>query len=185
MKSSRPETFRVVSRKTVFRGYVTRLEVLELETPNGRKLERELIHHPGAAVVVPRQRNGRLILVRQLRIATGRHIWEFPAGTLEKGEPARRCADRELQEETGWKAGRLRKMLDFFPTPGISDEKMFLYLADDLRPVNGVNPDPDEDLVVKTFTIREVERMICRGTIIDGKTILGFLFFKCFLHAKK
>lgn len=170
-------SFRVVSRKTVFRGYVSQLDILKIQTASGRYFERELIRHPGAVIIVPRLRDGRLILIRQLRVATGGPIWEFPAGTLEKGESLWRCADRELQEETGWKAGKLIRVLDYFPTPGISNEKMYLFIADHLKKVKGINPDPDEELETHIFSLREVERMIRQGKIIDGKTILGFLYF--------
>lgn len=187
MKSSKAKkkpAFRVVSRKTVFRGYVSKLDVLKIKTASGRNLERELIRHPGAVVIIPILKDGRLILIKQLRVSTGRHIWEFPAGTLEKGERTWRCADRELQEETGWKAGRLKQVLDYFPTPGISNEKMYLFIADDLRQANGVNPDPDEELETHILSPVQVEQMIRQGKIIDGKTILGFLYYKRYYDGK-
>lgn len=178
MKQASRRNFRVISRKTVFRGYVSQLDVLQIRTANGRRFERELIRHPGAAIVIPRLPDERLILIRQLRIATGGKIWEFPAGTLEKGEPPRACALRELEEETGWRAGRIRQLVEFYPTPGISTEKMCLFLAEDLRKTGEGKLDPDEELQVRIFSPAQVERMIRRGAIVDGKTILGFLFFQ-------
>lgn len=171
----------MISRKTVFRGYVSKLDVLQIKTASGRRIERELIRHPGAVVIIPRLRDGRLILIRQLRVATGGAIWEFPAGTLEKGESVSACARRELREETGWKAGRLRRVLDFFPTPGISTEKMYLFMADNLREKVSSTPEFDEELEVQYFTSSQIERMICRERIVDGKTVLGFLFFQKYL----
>jgi len=162
----------------VFRGYVSELEVLKIQTASGRRVERELIHHPGAVVIIPKLPDGRLILVRQLRVSTRQRIWEFPAGTLEKGETVRACADRELQEETSWKAGRMRMVLEYYPTPGISTEKMYLFTAEKLRRVDGVHADPDEELEVAIFSPAQMEQMIRRREIIDGKTILGFLFLK-------
>ena len=186
MRSSKgKKPFRVVSKRAAFRGYVSQLDVLQIETASGRRVERELIRHPGAVVIIPRKRDGRLILVRQLRVATGKRIWEFPAGTLEKGESTIRCAARELQEETGWKTGRLRQVLEFFPTPGISTEKMYLFIADNLQHTGVRDLDPDEELEVESFSVSEVERMIRRRVIVDGKTILGFLFFRRFLNHER
>ena len=115
-------------------------------------------------------------MVRQLRVAVGRRIWEFPAGTLEEGESHLRCADRELQEETGWRAARVKKIFEYYPTPGISDEKMHFFLADGLQKGTHHRPDDDEDLEVREFSGSQIQRMIRRGEIIDGKTILGFFF---------
>ena len=185
MKSTRAKkAFHVISRKKIFRGYVSELEVLQIKTASGRRVERELIRHPGAVIIIPRLPDGRLILIRQLRIATGGNIWEFPAGTLERGEAARRCAERELEEETGWRAGRLRRLVKFYPTPGISTEMMVLFLGDDLKKTGEGKLDPDEELQARVFSPAEVERMIRRGTIVDGKTILGFLFFQRYINEK-
>ena len=178
MKSPKSKkAFRVISSRTVFRGYVSQLDVLQIQTASGRRVERELIKHPGAVVIIPRLKDGRFILIRQLRVATGRKIWELPAGTLERGESTFQCARRELQEETCWKPGRLRKVLEFFPTPGISTEKMYLFIASDLRKATNLKPDLDEELEVKTFSLPQIEKMIRKAGIVDGKTILGFLFF--------
>lgn len=165
----------------MFRGYVSELDVLQIETASGRRVERELIRHRGAVIIIPRLPDGRLILIRQLRISTGGNIWEFPAGTLEKGEEIARCASRELEEETGWRSLRLRKLTQFYPTPGISNEMMYLFLGDDLK--KGVRKlDPDEELQSRIFSQAQVERMILNRRIIDGKTILGFLFFQRYIR---
>ena len=152
--------------------------MLQIQTASGRRVERELIRHPGAVVIIPSLADGRLILIRQLRVATGGKIWEFPAGTLEKGELPSQCAVRELQEETGWKPGRLKKLIEFYPTPGISTEIMYLFLADRLCESNTHQPDADEELQVAYFTATQIENMIKRHRIIDGKTLLGFLLYQ-------
>jgi ADP-ribose pyrophosphatase len=170
-------------RKLAFRGSRASLSVLDILTRSGQRVKRELLIHPGAVVMIPVLPGGRLVLIRQLRIATGRWIWEFPAGCVEKGESTKRCADRELQEEIGWRPGRLRKILEFFPTPGISTEKMYLYLADRLQKVGPVARDLDEELRARIFSAAQVERMIRRGLIIDGKTILGFLFYRKYFRS--
>lgn len=179
------KAFKILSRKTIFRGRISRLDLLKILTPGGRQFVRELIRHPGAVVIIPRLPNGKLLLVLQHRIATGKTMWEFPAGTLEKGEAIGNCARRELREETGWSAGRMRQLIKFFPTPGISNERMYLFMAEKMRKMGDQDPDPDEELEVGTFSIPQVERMIKNGTIIDGKTILGFLFFLRYVKERK
>lgn len=171
------KVFRVLSKKTVFKGYVSELDVLKIETAGGKRVERELIRHPGAVVIIPKLSDGQMVLIRQLRVATGGKIWEFPAGTLEKGERPIDCAARELQEETGWRPRKLKELLEFYPTPGISTEKMFLFLGEDLVKSKECKPDVDEELTCRIFSLREIDRMIQKGLIIDGKTILGYLFF--------
>lgn len=161
----------------IFKGKLVQFELLRIKTPHGRWIQRELVRHPGAVVIIPRKGNGRLVLIRQLRVAIGQKMWEFPAGTLERGEFPRHCAARELCEETGFRPGHLRKILEFFPTPGISTEKMHLFLADRLQKDTSRNPDWDEDLAVHSFSIAQIEHMIRRGQILDGKTILGFFCF--------
>ena len=176
MRSSK-KTFQILSTKPGFRGKLVHLDVLQIETRSGRRVEREVIKHPGAVVVIPKLPHGNLVLIYQLRAAVGGEIWEFPAGTLEKGESIQHCAQRELEEETGYRAGRIRRVLDFFPTPGISTEKMYLFVAEDLKEGKS-NLDSDEELEAREFSEAEVERMIRQGKIIDGKTILGFLFYQ-------
>lgn len=180
MKSSKnhKRPFIILSRRRIFTGKVLSLEMLQVKVPSGQKVERSLIKSRGVAVIIPLLPKGRLILVRQLRVATGKAIWEFPAGTLEKGEPIVRCANRELEEETGWRAGRIRKVLEYFPTPGVSDEKMHLFIADRLKEGTHHKPDADEELEVRIFPITQVQRMIKSREIIDGKTLLGFFYLQ-------
>lgn len=176
--------FRVLSRKTIFRGRISRLDLVKILTTSGRRFIRELIQHPGAVVIIPKLPNGKLLLVHQLRVATGKTMWEFPAGTLEKGEAIGHCAKRELREETGWAAGRMHKLMQFYPTPGISNEMMYLFTADKMEKMGDLDPDPDEELEVGTFSVSRVEQMIRTGKIIDGKTILGFLYFLKFVRGQ-
>lgn len=150
------------------------LAVDRVRLPNGKLIEREIIHHPGAAVIIPMLDKNTMVMIRQFRYAAGDFIWEFPAGTCSPGEPPLTCARRELEEETGYKARRWKKLIMFYPTPGVSTEIMHLYLAWDLRETQA-HLEEDEILETKTFRISEISRMIRAGQIIDGKTILGFL----------
>ena len=182
MRSSKPaemkKAFRVISRRRAFKGHAIRLDVLQIQTRSGHRVERELIQHNGAVVIIPKLPGRKLLLVKQLRVAVGKEIWEFPAGTLERGESPLECAKRELQEETLWKAMKWRKILTFFPTPGISTEKMFLFEAENLQRSHAHQPDWDEEIEVRIFSYPQIKRMIRRGAIIDGKTILGFLLIQ-------
>ena len=185
LRSRKPKPpFQVLSKKTVFRGFISQLDVLTIRTSAGRRVERELLRLRGAAIVIPKLPDGRLILIRQLRVSTGRRIWEFPAGTLEKGESLIGCAKRELHEETGWEAGRIRKIVSFYPSPGISDEVMHIFLASRLRKSEPLYRDPEEEIRVHCFRLPQIERMIRRRLIPDGKTILGFLYYRYLLAGK-
>ena len=110
---------------------VTRAKSIEVTTeivdlPNGRRVEFDLVRHPGAAAVVPFMEDGRVLLIRQFRFATGGEILEIPAGKLDPGEAPEACAARELEEETGYRAGRLERLGSIWTTPGFCDEIIHL-----------------------------------------------------------
>lgn len=138
--------------------------------PNGITLDMEIIRHPGAAAIVPIMDDGRVLLLNQYRHAAGGFIWEIPAGTLDSNENADTCASRELIEETGFAAQKLEKMGEITPLPAYSDERIYLYLATDLRPA-AQNLDPDELLSVHKVALPRAIEMIADGTIQDAKTI--------------
>ena len=165
---------RVLRRRTVYQGRVVRLIREELIV-QGRRMVRESVIHPGAAVIVPVLDRSRLIFVRQYRRSVDKTLLELPAGTLEPGEPEIRCARRELEEETGWVAGRLRRIGRFYAAPGFTTERLTIFLAQDLTPT-AARPDPDEMVRPVIMRFEEVLRGIRAGRICDGKTIIGVLF---------
>ena len=171
------KNFPVLKRKSIFSGRAIKLEKLLLRAPDGRVFDRELIRHIGAAVAVPVLPGERFVLVNQHRVAADDWLLEFPAGTLEVGEKPRTCAYRELIEEAGYRAGKLTKLVDFYPAPGISTERMYLYLATNLKPAP-VHLDGDEFLNVKVLSYRELEKKVKHGRIKDGKTIVGFFYYQ-------
>lgn len=135
---------------------------------------REVVHHPGSAVIVPVHDDGTVVLVRQYRHPTVRYLLELPAGTLDHRERPEAGAARELEEELGLVAERLEKLSEFFVSPGFLEEKMWLYLATGLsegRP----QPDEDEILEVVRMPIGEALEMITSGEIQDSKTIIGLM----------
>ncbi len=134
----------------------------------------EMVAHPGSAAVVAVTEGGRLVLVNQFREAVGGFLLEIPAGKLETGEPPDGCARRELEEETGYLAGRLEEMCSMFVTPGYCDEKIHIFSASGLTP-STANPDDDEVLAPVEVDFVEALRMIDDGRIRDAKTIVGIL----------
>jgi ADP-ribose pyrophosphatase len=156
---------------------VRRDEVLE---PTGLRTTREVITHPGSVVVMPVLPDRRIILIRQYRHAARQFLWELVAGRIDPGESVRQAAARELIEETGYRAKRLRVFLDLFPTPGFLEERMYILLAEGLTP--GVaEPEEDEKIVAKAYTRAELEKMIRRGVLRDAKSIAGLLYYFRFL----
>lgn len=161
--------------RTVFQGRVFSVQVGTMATPSGERMV-EVIRHPGSVVLVPVTRQGEIILVRQFRPAIARSAWELPAGTLKPGESVEDAALRECHEETGLIPSRLERLGAFFPTPGYCDEEMNFYVATGLREPRDdehARPDEDEDIEVKAFSRKEIERMIASGDIIDLKTVAG------------
>lgn len=167
------KAFRILARKTIYRGRAIKLSVDKIKLKAHGVCQREIIEHAGSSVMIPELRPGIFLLVRQFRYAASGYIWEFPAGTISKGETPLACARRELEEETGYRAGKLIKLMDFYPSPGVSNEIMHLYLARGLRKTQSALEE-DEFLEVHSFSGRQIGRMIESGAIRDAKTILGF-----------
>ena len=165
--------YRVIKKKVIFSKGPIHLVDCDIHTPHGKVLSRQILEHPGCVVIIPKTSSGKYVLVRQYRFPLGKHLWEFPAGGKELNESFAAAAKRELMEEIGMKPGRLKKLMEFYPTPGVSGEKMHLYLAWDLHPEEA-EKDEDEEFEIGHFTLKELGQMIGRGQIVDGKTVIGF-----------
>lgn len=159
-------------RKDIYRGRVVNLSLETVTLPNGATVEMELIHHPGAAAIVPMKDDGTVLLIRQYRHAVGGYILEIPAGKLDPGEDPRDCAARELEEEIGFRAASLEPMITFFTTPGFTDEVIHIFKATGLTP-GTQNLGRDEVLDVIELPLERAIAQIADGTIRDGKTIVG------------
>ena len=155
-----------------------------IERADGTRGTRDVVGHPGAVAVLALDADGRLLLVRQWRIAAGRALLEIPAGTLDVHDGVTEdpdiAAPRELEEETGHRAGSWRKLATFWTAPGFASELMHLYLARDLAAVadddGRLTPDEDEHLELSRVTIDEGLALIDTGEISDAKTILAILW---------
>jgi ADP-ribose pyrophosphatase len=179
MSSRADESARVVSSREVYRGRVVHLVVEEVALPNGHQASLEVIHHPGAAAVVPFVTADEILLVRQYRHATagmpgGGYLLEVPAGKLDPGEAPEACARRETEEEIGHRVGRLTRLGGIFTTPGFTDEVIHLYAAYDLVPT-AAHLGPDEVLSVVRVRFRDAVAMVERGEIRDSKSACAIL----------
>lgn len=165
----------------LFKGKVLDLKVDEIEYESGNKGIREIAVHPGGAVVIPITKDGKLILVTQFRYPIQKVSMEFPAGKLDKGEDPLICAERELEEETGFKAGKIHKLGEIYTTPGYSTELLHLYVAQDLTAGDHKREEGELGMELFELTMDEVEEKIASGEIKDSKTICGVYHLKNFL----
>jgi ADP-ribose pyrophosphatase len=167
------------SRSTIFKGSKFSFEAVTLTGPGGRTLERQVVRHPGAVVILPileePGRQTRIVLIRNVRVALERELLELPAGTLEAGESPAHCAMRELSEETGYEAATLDPIGRFHTTPGLTDELMYAYAARGLSHV-GQHLEADESITVCPLGVQEVLTLIDRGDLVDGKSVLSIFW---------
>ncbi|MFZ0564707.1 MAG: NUDIX hydrolase [Chlamydiales bacterium] len=158
--------------QTLFHG--KRVDLLSIEVDHQK---REVVSHPGAVVILPLLDAETVVLIRNERYVVQKTLWELPAGTLEKDESPLSCARRELEEETGYQAGSISPLLEFYSTPGFCNEILYTFLAQDLTYV-GQNLDDTEKIEVHTLKLTRAIEMIHEGTICDAKTICALLFYQ-------
>lgn len=156
----------------VYRGKILTLDLETVTLPNGATVELEIIRHPGASAVLPLREDGSVLLIRQYRHAAAGSLYEIPAGKLSPGEDPRDCAQRELEEETGYRAQTLEPLLSIWTTPGFTDERIHLFLARGLVPGRQAL-DPDEILELVEIPLEQAMAWIADGTIQDAKTIVA------------
>ncbi len=162
-------------KKNIFKGRVLSLNLYTVSI-NKRKVTREVIEHPGAAAILAIE-NGKILLVKQHRFPHG-YVLEIPAGTLEKGESPLKCANRELREETGHTAKRMKPLIKYYPSIGYNTEIIHCYLASGVRKVGSLQLDHDEIMSVVRIDFNKVVKMILSGKIVDSKTICAVLAYK-------
>ena len=171
---------KVLKRETIYEGKAFGVRRDELIEPTGVRTLREVVTHPGSVVVLPVLPDGRIVLVRQYRHAARQYLWELVAGRMERGENPKKGAQRELIEETGYRAKKFRIFLDFFPTPGFLEERMYLLLAEGVT-AGKAEPEEDEKLIAAAYTRKQLEEMIRTRKLRDAKSIAGLLFYFSFV----
>lgn len=169
----------VKASRVVYRGKLVNLRLDEVKVRNGSTVLREVVEHPGAAVILPLLGPKKLVMVRQYREAVGEVLLELPAGTLRPGERAVDCARRELEEETGYRAGRIRRAFSCYLAPGYSNELVHVFIARELS-VGKASPEQDESLKRVSMSLDQALRMMRRDKIRDAKTIAAMLWFSRF-----
>jgi ADP-ribose pyrophosphatase len=165
------EVVLVGSRFNVERRWVSRSD--------GGTEPREVVVHPGAVVILPLLDDGRIVLIRNHRFSVERTLWELPAGTRDPNEPVLACAARELEEETGYRAATLTPLLEFYTAPGVSDERMYAFVASGLTRTQQ-HLDATEQIEVFPLPADEVLGMLQRGEIEDAKSIATLLFLSLY-----
>lgn len=165
--------------ESIFKGKIVDLRVDEVELPDGKRAKRELIKHPGAVCVIAITDNGKIILVEQYRKALERPLVEVPAGKLEPGEEPSFCAERELEEETGYRPGSIEHIQSFYTSPGFADELVHVFLAKELQKVEGgLVADEDEFVDLLEVTLEEAEELAKSERIFDAKTLWALQYIR-------
>ena len=174
-------TAKILASAMIHQGRVFGVRRDEVAEPSGVRTTREVVTHPGSVVVLPVLPDGRIVMVRQYRHAARQYLWELVAGRKEPEETPKEGAARELLEETGYRAKRMKVFLDVFPTPGFLEENMYLLLAEGLTP-GEAQPEEDEKIEVRAFKLKELKQMIKSGRLRDAKSVAGILYYLTFLR---
>jgi 8-oxo-dGTP pyrophosphatase MutT (NUDIX family) len=177
--------FRVVGSETLCDAGFLSMSRLHVESTDGDEFDRHVVHHPGAVVVVPVDGTDAL-LVRQWRVATGQVLLEIPAGKRDvEGEAPETTANRELEEEIGYVAGRLDKLCEFYNSPGFCDEYTHLFLATELEERTRAAVSHEEAaMTIERVPLDRVDDLIATGELIDAKSIIGLLLARRFLATR-
>ncbi|QJA09170.1 NUDIX hydrolase [Romboutsia sp. CE17] len=168
---------KTISSDRVYTGKTISLRVDTVEVPNRGYQKREIVEHNGAVGIIAITPENKVILVKQFRKAIEKELWEIPAGKIEIGENPKDCAIRELKEETGYSAEKIKLIHKFYTSAGFSNQKIYIFLAENLIP-GEQNFDEDEIIEVKEFEMDEVYKMIQKNEIEDAKTSIGLLLIK-------
>ena len=165
---------KVTSSKEVYRCSLFGVTEDEAVDRTGWKMKRNIVRHNGSAVMMPVDDANRVLLVRQYRLPAKQFLWELPAGKIDADETALRAAKRELGEETGLSAKKWKKLVTFYPSPGYVEEKMTIFLAEELTQ-GEAHPMDDERIETRWFAKKELRALISSNEIVDAKTMIGFL----------
>jgi ADP-ribose pyrophosphatase len=171
-----PPLGETLSSRRGFDGAWVHVRVDEVRLPSGRIATRETVEHPGSVAIVGITMDHQVLLLRQSHHTIGQTLLGIPAGTLEPGETPEACAKRELEEETGYRAGALTQLASYYTSPGYSDERMTIFRADNCEPAGGAI-DPDELIHLTPVPMAEIPRLVAPGPdqVREAKTLIGLL----------
>jgi ADP-ribose pyrophosphatase len=177
-------TIEVIERKTIYHGRAFNVRRDKVRLHNQNTVFLDIIEHVGAVTILPLDADGRIIFIRQYRHAAGQALLELPAGTIDPAELPENCARREIREETGFAAGKLIKIGEFFLAPGYSTEFMYVYLATDLHP-DPLPGDVDEIITLEPVPIAQAYTMALNGGLQDGKSLAALLLAEPLINKKQ
>jgi len=166
-----------------YSGNAVNFYIDQIVLPDGKPATREYLDHPGAVAVIPFLSADKIIMVTQYRYPVGRQTWEVPAGKLDRNERPESCVRRELEEETGFRAKKIKKLISYWPTPAFANEVLHVYAAFDLSE-SVKSPDEDEFIEHKIFSFKEALKLVKNGKIMDSKTIIALLYWETFAAGK-
>jgi ADP-ribose pyrophosphatase len=169
----------VAERETLLTTRKYRIDRVQVPARGGGTVGREVLVHPGAAVILPILDDGRVVLIHNHRHAVGRPLLELPAGTLDPGEDPAVCAARELTEETGYRAAKLTPLVGFFSSPGLSDERMHVFVATGLTAGEAALEEA-EQITPALMAPGEIDALAKSGALEDGKTLAAWLYWRAF-----
>ncbi len=184
LKASSEETAsqaKLLSSKVVYEGKLFRVTQDHLIEPGGKESTRDVVRHNGSVIILAidssnSKKDPWIVMERQYRHAASRFLWELPAGKLDPGEDALAGAQRELEEETGYRAKKWKPMVEYFASPGFLGESMKVFLAEGLIP-GDAHPEDDEDIELRLIKLSDILKKIEKGNIMDGKTLSCVLLF--------
>ncbi len=177
------EEYKRIGRRLVHEGKVVTFYVDEMEIPGGRVVEWDYLSHKGAAAVIPVDDEGKILMVRQYRGAIDQYILEIPAGGKDPSEDMETCAARELEEETGYRAGKIEHLIDLQSVPAYCNERVGVFYATELVE-SQQNLDEGEFVTVERYELEELMDMIMEGKIEDGKTVASLFAYKRMLEVR-
>lgn len=171
---------RILQSKLIYEGSVFSVRQDRVAEPGGLRVTRDIVVHRGSVVLLPIFPDGSILLVRQYRHALSASLWELVAGRVEARESRPAAARRELIEETGYRANRVKQILEIFPSPGFVTERMWIFAATGLRQ-GAAQPEEDERITARKFSLAALEKMIRGGSLHDAKSVAAILFYSRFL----
>ncbi len=167
---------KTISTNYLYRGRIINVRQDQVKTGDDKIAFREIVEHPGAVAIIAIDENDQVVLVRQHRQPTGAVLYEIPAGKLEANEEPLDCARREFMEETAMDAEEWHQIFVFYPSPGFSDEIIYLFQAIGLKDVQSPGSDPDENIEVRKIPLAKAKEMVMHGDLVDGKTIIALQY---------